>query len=253
MNGFPVTKVKQASYENIVVECPWCGRENIFNRASDLRTFEPIAGLDVSCQNVECGKPFRIVGDSVNNRHEMLILDCYGLLERKHYMNCILTLTQAYEVFFSLFLRVELLYKPFARDERKDINHFNRLAEMLSKKVERCTFIPMRKLFLQQIIAAPRPANLAEAEMLIAKLKVPSCEPADTELERLGDEELIALLKGVKKTTIHKCRNAVVHKRAYRPTREETEAALEEARSLLLPLTNRLGLYDDINWYLKRS
>ena len=102
MNGFPVIRIKQASYENIVVECPWCGRENIFNRASDLRTFEPIAGLDVSCQNVECGKPFRIVGDLVNNPHEMLILDCYGLLERKHYMNCILTLTQAYEVFFSL-------------------------------------------------------------------------------------------------------------------------------------------------------
>jgi len=111
----------------------------------------------------------------------------------------------------------------------------------------------MRKLFLQQIIAAPRPANLAEAETLIAKLKVPSCEPADAELERLGDEELVALLKGIKKTTIHKCRNAVVHKRAYRPTREETEATLEEARSFLFPLTNRLGLYDDINWYLKRS
>jgi len=43
-----------------------------------------------------------------------------------------------------------------------------------------------------------------------------------------------------------------VHKQAYRPTREETEAALEEARSVLFPLTSRLGLYDDINWYLKR-
>ena len=256
MNEFPVARAKQASYENIIVECPWCGKENIFNRASDLHTFEPIAGLDVSCQNVECGKPFRIVGDSVNNPHEMLILDCYELLERKHYMNSILTLTQAYEVFFSLFLRVELLYKPFAhdkrRDERKDINHFNRLAEMLSKKVERCTFIPMRKLFLQQIIAASRPANLAEAETLVAKLRVPSCEPTDTELERLGDEELVALLKRVKNTTIHKLRNAVVHKQAYRPTQEETEVALEEARSVLFPLTSRLGLYDDINWYLKR-
>ncbi|RLC71529.1 MAG: hypothetical protein DRI26_04920 [Chloroflexi bacterium] len=253
MNGFPVTRIKQAGYENIVVECPWCGRENIFNRASDLRTFKPIAVLDVSCQNVECGKPFRIVGDSVNERHEMLIFDCYELLKRKQYMNCILTLTQAYEVFFSLFLRVELLYKPFARDGGEDINCLNRLAEMLIKKVERCTFVPMRKLFLQQIIAAPRPANLAEAETLIANLEVPSCEPTDTELERLDDEELVALLKGVKNTTIHKLRNAVVHKRAYRPTREETEAALEETRLLLSRLTNRLGLHDDITLYRKQS
>jgi len=252
MSGIPTIWVKQASYENIVVECPWCGRENIFNRASDLCTFEPIAGLDVSCQNVECGKSFRIVGDSVNNRHEMLILDCYELLERKHYMNCILTLTQAYEVFFSLFLRVELLYKPFARDDGRDFNHLNRLAEMLSTKVEKYTFRPMRKLFLQQIIANPHPANLAEAETLIAELKAPSCKPNDAELERLGDEEVVALLKGVKNTTIHKLRDAVVHKQAYRPTREETEAALKEARSLLFPLTNRLNLYDDINWYLRR-
>ena len=34
----------------------WHG--SIFNRASDLHTFEPITGLDVSCLNVDYGKRF---------------------------------------------------------------------------------------------------------------------------------------------------------------------------------------------------
>jgi hypothetical protein len=253
MSEIPVVKIKRASYENIVAECPWCGKENIFNRASDLRTFRPIAGRNVSCQSVDCGKSFRIVGDRVNNPHEMLIFDCYELLERKHYMNCILTLAQAYEMFFSLFLRVELLYKPFARDIGKDINHLNRLAEQFSEKVKGHTFAPMRALFLQQIIAGPRPANLAEAEAAIAGLEDRPSDPKDAELEALGDKQLVALLKAVKSTAINTLRNQVVHKQAYRPTREEAEVALEEARSLLFPLTSRLGLYDDINWYMRRS
>ena len=92
MSDIPIASKKRTSYENFVAECPWCSRENIFNRVSDLRTFEPVAGRDVSCQSADCGRPFRIVGDSVNSPHEMLILDCYELIERKHYMNCILNL-----------------------------------------------------------------------------------------------------------------------------------------------------------------
>ena len=100
----PIAKNKRPSYENFVADCPLCGHECIFNRASDLHTFEPIGGLNVTCLNGLCAKTFRLVSDSVNERHEMLIYDCYELLERKHYMNCILSLAQAYEVFFSLFL-----------------------------------------------------------------------------------------------------------------------------------------------------
>jgi hypothetical protein len=81
-------------------------QESISNRASDLRTFEPICGRDVACENTDCGKLFRIVSDSINGPHEMLIFDCYELVGRKHYMSCILSLTQAYEIFFNLFLRV---------------------------------------------------------------------------------------------------------------------------------------------------
>jgi hypothetical protein len=253
MGAIPYAERKQTNYENFVAQCPWCGQESIFNRATDLKELSPIAFRAVSCLNPACGRPFNINGDSVNSAHEMLVLDCYELLQLKHYMNCILTLAQAYEVFFSLFLRVELLYMPFACDIRKDTNRLNQLAEQLTGKVKEHTFARMRALFLRQLIAGPHPANLAEAEVAIARLEDRPSDPKDAELEALNDRQLVDLLKALKRTPINTLRNRVVHKQAYRPTREEAEAALEEARSLLFPLTNRLDLYDDVNWYMRRS
>lgn len=252
MSDAPVAKNKRASYENLVADCPWCGKESIFNRASDLATFEPIGGRDVSCQSADCHKRFRIVGDSVNSAHEMLIFDCYDLLERKHYMNCILSLTLAYEVFFSPFFRVELLYKPFAADPDQDLADLNRLSEELREKLQKHTFARMRALFLQHIVNGPSSKDLADAAAVIAGLPDNPGDPKDTAIESLGDAKLVPLLKALKATSINTLRNRVVHKQAYRPTRAEVEAALQETRSILFPLTSHLQLYDEINWYMRK-
>src|SRR2546430_2289653 len=100
----------------------------------------------------------------------MLVFDCSKLLHRKNYWTGILLLAQAYEVFFSLFLRVELLYKPFAADPEQNTDHFNRLAEQLSEKVKEHAFGGMRALFLRQLISGARPQTLVEAEAAIAAL-----------------------------------------------------------------------------------
>ena len=89
----------------------------------------------------------------------MLVLDSNELLSHKHYMNCIITLAQAHEVFFSLFLRVELLYKPFAKDDIQDVDHLNRLSEQLAEKVKKHTFARMRALFLRQLVLGVHPAS----------------------------------------------------------------------------------------------
>jgi hypothetical protein len=253
MNEIPYAEKKRTSYENFVAECPWCGNESIFNRATDLKDLSPIAFRTVACLNPECGKPFNINGDSVNSAHETLVFDCYELLQLKHYMNCILTQAQAYEVFFNLFFRIELLYKPFATDPDKDMDRLNGLAEQLAKKVENHTFGPMRALFLHQLVSGSAPKTLDESEMAIAALNDRPKDPRDIEFDSLSDTELAGILKTLKATKINKLRNQVVHKRAYRPTREEAESALEETRSIIFPLTQRLGLYDDINWYMTKE
>lgn len=251
MSDIPYATDKWTSYENFTALCPWCGERSIFNRVSDLMDCEPIFSKTVACLSQSCGKPFNINGDRVNSAHEMLVFDCHELLRQKHYMNCIITLAQAHEVFFSLFLQVEFLYKPFAKDDDWDIDRLNRLSEQLAKRVEKYAFAKMRSLFLWQLAAGSHPASLAEAEAAIKGLAARKTDPLDSELEAVGDAGLADLLKMVKQTTIDDLRNQVIHKPAYRPSRDEAEAALESTRKLLFPLTHRLGLlYDEIDGYL---
>lgn len=242
MDDIRVAEMVDSSYENIVVKCPECCQQVTYNRASDLQTFQPIDGRNVLCLNSECQKTIRIAGDSANCAHEMLIYDCYKLLERKHYMNCILNLDQAYEMFFSLFLRVELLYKPFDAVPHQRLADLNRLLEELQKKIEKHTFGPMRALFLQHIVAGCSAKNLVESGALIAALPDHPQKPKETDIDGIHDAKLVLLLRKLRDTKINKLRNDVVHKNAYRPTRDEVEAAIEETRSILFPLTERLQL-----------
>jgi hypothetical protein len=251
MSDIPIARAKRASYENFIAECPSCGTESIFNRASDLGTFKPIAGRNVSCLSVDCGKPFRIIGDSINNPHEMLIYDCYELIEHKHYMNCILSLTQAYEVFFSLFFRVELLYKPFAADTNRDLDEMNRLGEELQKKFKAHTFAPMRALFLQHIVIGHSPTSLAKSATIIANFPGKPGDPKDTAIGSLTDAQLAPLLKKLKASCIHSLRNRIIHKQGYRPSRDEAESALKDTENILFSLQARLQLYDDIEYYTR--
>jgi hypothetical protein len=250
MSGIPAANTILTSYENFVAECPWCGKECIFNRASDLHSFEPISGCDVSCQNANCGKPFRILGDIINDPDEMLILDCHELMDRKHYMSSILNLAQAYEVFFNLYFRVQLIYKPSCADLAQDLDEEDRISEALTKKIKDYTFDKMRNLFLQYMVDPNPPKNLAESEALITGSFFDRTQaPKDEEIEKLGDAKLVSLLIALKRTKIHTLRNNIVHKRAYRPTCEEVNSALKETRSILFPLKYHLVIYDNINCY----
>ncbi len=77
----------------------------------------------VYCSDTRCSKPFHISGDLVSAAYEMLIFDCYDLKEEKKYGYCIRNLAQAWESFFSLYLRVSLLYRPFARSDFEELKH----------------------------------------------------------------------------------------------------------------------------------
>ena len=182
----------------------------------------------------------------------MLIYDCHELLQRKRYMYCIINLCQAYEMFFSLFLRVKLLYEPFGHSLNRGSNtlkFMNELRHDLETKIGRFTFEKMRSVFLRLVIESNPPATLHEAGKYISELS--PMLPKDSEVKSVTDRSLVDYLMRVKGTHINKLRNKVVHKAGYRPTREEAEKELQEAGSVLFPLTRRLNLRDDVNLYMR--
>ena len=250
MRTIPYGATIRTSYENFAAMCPHCELENVFNRVTDLGTTEPIGFRAVTCLDASCAKPFKINGDTVSDAYEMLLFDCHELLDQKHYMNCVLSVAQAFEVFFSLFLRVELLYKPFGLDDEQDIEELNRLLVQMAERIKIYTFSKMRSLFLWQLIEGQTPANLNEAATAIAQLPQNVRLPSDARISALGNPPLEKLCKAVRDSAICSFRNRVVHKQAYRPTLAEARAALDEGESLLPILGHRLNLHEDPNWYM---
>lgn len=249
MDAIPYAEKKTTTYENFIAWCPHCGRKNVYNRASDLQEFEPIDFKTVACLHNECSKPFNINGDHINPAHEALLFDCYEHMQSKSYMHTILTLAQAYEVFFGAYARAELLWKPFALENRDDLERVNFLAKELFAKIQRWTFVPMRCFVLWHLATYDEPhKTLDQSESVIQNLVRPS-EPEDADL-RFKEQKLRQLLLRLKGTNINDLRNEVVHKQAYRPTRQQAEAALDEARNILFPLSHLLNIHDDLSLYV---
>jgi hypothetical protein len=69
----------------------------------------------------------------------------------------------------------------------------------------------------------------------------------------MPDSPLKALLLRLLDADVNKLRNRVVHKDAYRPTREEATHVHDEAREILLGLTGRLRLGYDFYWYISEA
>ncbi len=252
MPDIPYATETETSYENFVAICPICGFRNIFNRVSDLKEVEPIAFKQVACE--DCGKPFNINNDSINAAYEMLVYDCYNLMKEKHYCYCILNLAQAYEVFFSHYLRVELLYKPYWRSEDRNLDQLNRVSNLLFETIKNYTFAPLRSICINWVLSSRTVATLDESESLLNELNDLVGEPPDEKIADLKDKPLSELLLSLKKTKIGELRNQVVHKIAYRPTVEKVEASLEETRSILFPLASHLKVQaEDINSYVQHN
>lgn len=110
-------RAERTSYENIETTCPNCASNCVLNRISDLKTRMPVAGKEVPCP--ECGRPFWLLGDTLNAGYEAMVHDAAHLLRRNDYMLSVVRACQAYEMLFALYLRVELVYRPFARSSRR--------------------------------------------------------------------------------------------------------------------------------------
>ncbi len=249
------SRIETSTYENVTAVCPDCHFANVFNRASDLRTFRPIDLLRVKCQ--KCDKPFSLSGDSINVGYEMRLFEGRELIERKQYMQCALALAQAYEMFFRHFLDVQLLFRPFSAVdcEERDLAHLNRLCELLCERLHGFTFDPMRRLVLRAVVDRVAPQSLNEAEAFIHSIPEKSRDVPLVclrDLEQVTDPKLKDLLEKLLRSDAHTIRNKVVHKDAYRPSRAEAERAFAEAREVLFGLGVRLDVSRDFEWYGNR-
>ena len=250
----PEARAEGTSYENIETTCPNCGSYCVLNRTSDLRTHMPVAGKETLCP--VCGMPFRLLGDTVNAGYEAILYEAAHLLRRSHYMLSVVRACQAYEMLFALYLRVELVYKPFGRECQTEpwpsLECLNALNKALRRKVEKRAFSQLRARFLRQVIGASPPPNLEGAKDAIESLRSRQSweDPKRVEIESASIcETLKPLLIRLAKTNVHELRNRVVHERGYRPSREEAGYAVKEASSLLFALGWELDLREDVNWY----
>ncbi len=248
------SKKTNPTYENFIAICPYCDFKNIFNRATDLKDTNPIGFKTVKCLSEKCGKSFNINGDLVSPAYQMLIFDCYDLLKEKKYSYCILNLAQAFEVFFSLYLRIKLIYKPLAIQRGKTrVNELNEIIKFLYEAIKKYPYLKIRNIFINTVLSNQSNNSLEGSKTFIENIKNLTTEPENNLIENISDKKLEPLLIKLKNSKIHELRNEVVHKYAYRPTLEEVEKAINETREIVLGLSARLDAkYDDINWYLSR-
>jgi hypothetical protein len=250
----PKALVKNPTYENFRALCPTCNRWNVFNRASDIGSFELVSNATVTCEYSDCGQTFTIGGDWINPGWQMLILDCEDLKAQKHYAYCILNLAQAFEMFFALYLRVQFLYKPYASEKPDHLEGFNRCSGLLYETTRKHAYAKMRNIFVNLLLRRPSFGTLAESETAITGLLASLAnEPSDNDIRGLGDAKLADVLMRLKKSTVSDLRNDVVHKQGYRPTINEVCSAIDETTGILYALNRQLGQPADSMYFYEAT
>ena len=248
MDTVPSVWLDDRNYENVFAVCPFCQQKSTFNRATDLNDLSTITDKEVRCLNKSCGKSFRIAGDIVNPAFELLIYDCYKLIEEKRYSYCILNLAQSWEMFFALYLRVEILYKPYAREGETDPVRLSKATTNLTNRTKEYTFSGMRAFFLNHIVLTRvlmkrNVESLDESQIILAQLTTNT--PSIESLSRVDDPKLAPWLTKVSETHIGETRNKVVHKIGYRPSLAEVEKAISETQEIQNGLRSALGTLSD--------
>lgn len=237
-------------YENVIVACPHCGKENIYNRVSDLKTIKWVSSFSANCMH--CGKIIPLSGDFINPAYQMILYKTYRHKEAKEYMQSIITICTAYEMLFMFTLRLFLTIKPLKNFEfsYQRIEPNKRLNEALEHKVETFAFRKMLNEFIKVIIRNDScPIETLEAsEDYIANM---NGNPTNVEsIRQIKDKslrnQLVVLYKLKEKNLlIDSIRNKVVHKQGYRPSLEEVEREITIARNIIFKITGILHLITD--------
>lgn len=252
------------TYENFIALCPCCKKQNIFNRVSDLKTFKPISRKEVRC--IYCSKAFVIGTDSISEKYEYFLLDCYDLKAQKKYMSCIINLCQACEAFFLKCTEIKLLWLPWrthvfgklekmyeykCRTKNKTkmctcYDIFNLYSSKLHNKLKDCAYQRLLSLFYDLYLNDKSFRSQKEIDNYINNMECYAKMPKDEDIEKKCDGKLRKLLVRLKKSDINIMRNKVAHKDGFRPTLEDVEYYLEDIREIIFGLKRELKLEHEI-------
>jgi len=228
-------EIKSKDYETITAQCDECGSLITLNRVDDIGDPGPYdSGCYVGC--TECGRPFWVFGDAIYPAYELLLFDAEEHMRAKHYIPCVTSLAQAWEMFFATFVYSNYLYRPFHHDVRHAAQRerFEGLAEQLGDAIWKFTFDQLRNVLVNSVVEGVRPRTLDESEVAIARIKDDNFgqRPAQARVDALSDSSVRAVLLQLQDLRIGELRDRVVHKDAYRPRRWEVEECSDEIRVL---------------------
>lgn len=228
-------EIESKDYETITARCDECGSLSILNRVDDIGDPGPYDyGCYVGC--AECGRPFWISGDTMEPAYELLLFDAEEHMRAKHYIPCVTSLAQAWEMFFATFVYSNYLYRPFFRRARNPVRpeRFDDLAEQLGNTIWDFTFNQLRNVLVNTVVEGVRPGSLDDSELAIARIEDDNFgqRPAKARVDAFSDPSVRAVLLQLQGLRIGALRNRVVHEDAYRPRRWEVEDCSDEIRVL---------------------
>ena len=245
-------EIEDRDYETITARCDECDSLCTFNRVDDIGDPGPYySGRYVSC--TECGRPFWIFGDATDPAYELLIFEAEQHMRAKHYMLCVTSLAQAWEMFFATFVYSNYLYRPFYHEASYPKRHerFDGLAEQLGDAIRSVTFDALRNVLVNTVVEGVRPQTLDESEKAIARIEVDNFgrRPAKASVDGFTDSSVRAVLLQLQGLRIGELRDRVVREDAYRPRRGEVEDCGEEIR-VLYRAKGRLAVRTFDEWRL---
>ena len=235
--------ILKSDYETITAECPHCRTTSVYSRISDIGDVGPYAGRDISC--LSCGRDFWISMDTVGPLYQKFVHAADEHFKRKHYMRAVASLGQAWELFFAAYAEDIFLYRPFfaAHPCESSVDELNCVAEMLAKEIRRFAFQDLRNLFAWITIKSIHPQTLAESVTAIARINLDNLNktPPEVSIQSITDKTISAHLLQLLDLKVLELRNRVLHKRAYRPSRSETEQCLEEEVIFMFSLNSTVS------------
>ena len=228
-------EIESKDYETITAQCDECGSICILNRVDDIGDPGPYdSGYYVGC--TECGRPFWVYGDAIDSAYELLLFDAEEHMRGKHYILCVTSLAQAWEMFFATFVYSNYLYRPFFHDVRhpEKLERFESLSDRLGDAIWNFTFDQLRNVLVNTVVEGVRPRTLDESEVAIAGIGDYNFgrRPATARVDALSDPSVRAVLLQLEDLQIGELRNRVVHGNSYRPRRWEVEECSDEIQVL---------------------